>query len=109
KRPGTGKPSTDYQLWFEQHRVKPLELAAMREEAGAFDYQPCITIITPVFNTPPHWLEECVESVLAQVYDKWELILIDDNSTDPETLKLLPELAARDRRIVLARIDQRGG
>ena len=109
KRSGAPKPSTDYQVWFERHRVKPEDMAAMREEAGRFDYQPCITIITPVFNTPPQWLEECVESVLSQIYEKWELILIDDNSTDAGMLKLLPELAARDSRIVLTRIEHRGG
>ena len=102
-------PATEYQAWFEKHRVNPEEFAAMREAARAFDYQPCVSIITPVFNTPVKWLEECVESVRAQIYEKWELILIDDDSSDPELLKLLPELAARDSRIVLTKVDTRGG
>lgn len=102
-------PATEYQAWFEKHRVKPGEFAAMRDTARAFDYQPCVSIITPVFNTPVKWLEECVESVRAQIYEKWELILIDDDSSDPELLKLLPELAARDSRIVLTKVDTRGG
>jgi GT2 family glycosyltransferase len=102
-------PSTEYQAWFEAHRAKPADLAAMRDEIRAFDYQPCVSIITPVFNTPVKWLEECVQSVLDQVYEKWELILVDDDSSDPELLKRLPELAARDSRIVLAKDDKRGG
>ncbi len=55
------------------------------------------------------WLTECVESVLKQAYEKWELILVDDASTDAATLSLLPELAARDERIVLAKDTKRGG
>jgi GT2 family glycosyltransferase len=102
-------PATEYQAWFEKHRVKPEECVAMRDAARAFAYQPCISIITPVFNTPVKWLEECVESVLAQIYEKWELILIDDDSSDPELLKFLPALAARDSRIVLTKVDTRGG
>lgn len=102
-------PATEYQAWFERHRVKPGEFAALRDTARAFDYQPCVSIITPVFNTPVKWLEECVESVRAQIYEKWELILIDDDSSDPELLKFLPELAARDSRIVLTKVDTRGG
>jgi GT2 family glycosyltransferase len=102
-------PATEYQAWFEKHRVKPDEFAALRDTARAFDYQPCVSIITPVFNTPVKWLEECVESVRAQIYEKWELILIDDDSSDPELLKFLPELAARDSRIVLTKVDTRGG
>jgi GT2 family glycosyltransferase len=102
-------PATEYQAWFEKHRVKSDEVAALRDAARAFDYQPCVSIITPVFNTPVKWLEECVESVRAQIYEKWELILIDDDSSDPELLKFLPELAARDSRIVLTKVDTRGG
>jgi O-antigen biosynthesis protein len=103
------KTPSEYQTWFETHRAKPDDLAAMTEEAAAFEYQPCISIITPVFNTPLPWLAECVQSVLDQVYKKWELILIDDDSSDPELLKFLPELAARDPRIILTTSGKRGG
>jgi GT2 family glycosyltransferase len=106
---GKSAPASEYQAWFEAHRVKESELGALRAQAREFAYLPCVTIITPVFNTPAKWLEECVLSVLGQIYEKWELILIDDDSNDPETLKLLPELAARDSRIVLAKDEKRGG
>jgi GT2 family glycosyltransferase len=106
---GGSAPANEYQKWLEAHRVKNGEIAALRNEARAFASQPCISIITPVFNTPVEWLRECVESVIAQAYEKWELILVDDDSTEPGTLSLLPELAARDSRIVLAKDVTRGG
>ena len=66
------------------------QVAAMRAEAAApFRTRPLISIITPVFNTPAPWLERAVDSVLAQAYENWELILIDDGSTDEETLAVL--------------------
>jgi GT2 family glycosyltransferase len=102
-------PPSEYQTWFEAHRTKPADFETLRRAARAFDYQPSVSIITPVFNTPVKWLEECVQSVLAQVYEKWELILIDDDSSDPELLKFLPELAARAPRIILTKVDKRGG
>lgn len=102
-------PANEYQEWFEKQRFKSDAIAAVREEMRAFAFQPCITVVTPVFNTPVQWLTECVESVLGQVYEKWELILVDDDSTDPETLKALRELAARDSRIVLTKDGARGG
>jgi GT2 family glycosyltransferase len=109
-KPGRGARHTnEYQDWLKQRVVKPDEIAALRTEAQSFAYQPCISIITPVFNTPVVWLIECVESVLAQAYEKWELILVDDDSTDPETIKVLRELGARDSRIVLAKDEMRGG
>ena len=102
-------PANEYQEWFETHRTKSSEFARLREESRTFAYQPCVSIITPVFNTPRAWLEECVQSVLNQIYEEWELILIDDDSDDPELLKFLPELAARDKRIVLTKSEKRGG
>jgi GT2 family glycosyltransferase len=113
--PKGGKPSpgskevNEYEKWFKAHRMKPTDLGRLLEESRAFEYQPCVSIITPVFNTPLPWLEECVQSVLDQVYENWELLLIDDNSDDPSLLKFLPELAARDSRIILAKNTRRGG
>lgn len=40
-----------------------------------------ITIIIPVFNTE-RYLARCIESVKRQSYSEWELLLIDDGSTD---------------------------
>ncbi len=81
----------------------------MRHEARAFLSQPLISILTPVFNTPVSWLREAVDSVLAQAYENWELLLIDDGSTATDLLRALPALAARDRRIRLVRLESHQG
>ena len=99
----------EYQAWFLQHRLAPQELDIIRAEARTFQHAPLISVITPVFNTPVVWLEAAVDSVLAQTYENWELILIDDASTDPETLGILPGLVARDPRIRLTRLPLSGG
>ena len=81
----------------------------MRREVPALASQPLISILTPVFDTPVSWLREAVDSVLAQVYENWELVLIDDGSTDADMLRALPALAARDRRIRLVRLESHQG
>ena len=106
---GKSSKRTAYEEWFERHRATPAQLAAMREESQKFNYRPCVSIITPVYNTPVAWLREAVESVLAQAYDNWELILADDRSTDPELLAFLQELAKSDPRVVLTQSPQHGG
>ncbi len=98
-----------YQAWLERHRVIPAQLEAMRAAAAKFVQAPLISIITPVFNTPVDWLEQAIASVLAQVYQKWELILIDDASTDGATLAALPGLTTRDPRIRIIRREKTGG
>jgi GT2 family glycosyltransferase len=113
RRPNESKrlsaETTDYQRWFERHRVGSAGTAAIEEEARGFEYQPSITIITPVFNTPVPWLEEAVQSVMNQIYGKWELILIDDGSTNEGLLAFLPKLATRDARIIVERMEGNGG
>lgn len=72
--------------------------------AGAYlpllKMRPLISIIMPVYNSA--WLKEAVASVLAQSYDRFELVLVDDQSTNPQTLAALAE-AAGDPRVKLIR------
>jgi glycosyltransferase involved in cell wall biosynthesis len=106
-----GKPAalTEYQQWFEEHRASAEDLASMRHEVRAFASQPLISILMPVFDTPVPWLREAVGSVLTQVYENWELLLIDDGSTNVDLLRALPVLGARDRRIRVIKLESHQG
>jgi GT2 family glycosyltransferase len=99
----------EYQKWLLQRSPSEEALVAAREASRGFSYRPLISIITPVFNTPAAWLGEAIDSVLAQAYENWELILIDDGSTLAETVVLLTTVAARDPRIVVVRRESTGG
>jgi len=101
--------SSEYQKWFERHRATAMEVGQMREESRAFAMKPLISVITPVFDTPVQRLEEAIESVLAQAYENWELLLIDDGSSAADLLGALPELAARDQRIILKSLGKHEG
>lgn len=59
--------------------------------------RPLISIIIPVYNVEKY-LKECVESVLSQSYNNYEILLIDDGSTD-SSWYLCDELKALDNRI----------
>ena len=110
--PGWPSPepaNTEYQAWLDRHRVSPAQARGMREESRIFSYRPLISIITPVFNTSGAWLKEAIDSVLAQAYENWELILVDDASTNRETLEVLRWQSSRDARVRLIRLEQNGG
>ena len=102
-------PLTEYQEWLQRHRATRDDLDRMRHEARGFATQPLISIITPVYDTSAQWLTEAVESVLAQAYENWELLLIDDGSSIADLVDALPALAARDQRIVLDRTGRNEG
>jgi len=57
------------------------------------------SIVTPVYNPPLDALTEMIDSVLAQTFLDWELILVDDLSPNGEVRETLRAAAARDRRL----------
>jgi len=59
--------------------------------------QPLVSIISPAYNHEK-FIADCIESVLAQTWSNWEMIIIDDGSTD-STYLIASRYAARDRRI----------
>jgi glycosyltransferase involved in cell wall biosynthesis len=67
---------------------------------------PAISVILPVYNAD-NYVAEAVESILAQTFSDYELLLIDDGSTDG-SLAILQRYAARDDRIVLISRENRG-
>jgi glycosyltransferase involved in cell wall biosynthesis len=62
--------------------------------------EPLVSVIMPVFNTQPY-VGEAIESVIAQTYDNWELIVVDDGSTDASSNIVLPFVEAGKSRIRL--------
>ncbi len=60
---------------------------------------PKVSVIIPVYNTQP-WLKECLDSVLRQTMDDFEVICVDDGSTDGSGF-ILREYAARDDRFAV--------
>lgn len=56
-----------------------------------------ITVGIPIYNAE-NYLSDAIKSILAQSYPFWELILVDDGSTD-NSLKIAQEFAEKDKRI----------
>ena len=89
----------EYGRWFARHRVSAKEAAKLREQSRTFSYRPLLSILMPTFNPNDEFLMAAVESVIAQAYENWELILVDDGSIDSRARALLKNLGQRDARI----------
>lgn len=64
-----------YQQWFKTHCATKDELA--RQRSHQFAHEPLISVIVPCFNSQERYLKELLDSVVAQSYPHWELLLVD--------------------------------
>lgn len=71
-----------------------------------YDMNELISVIIPVYKVETY-LTACVESVLAQTYQNFEIILVDDGSPD-HCPAMCDAFAARDRRIRVIHKENRG-
>lgn len=76
----------------------------MRQSAGTNNL---VSIIMPCFNAKKYILD-AINSVLEQTYPYWELIIIDDCSTDGSA-DLILEYFGKDKRIKMVRLKQNSG
>ena len=93
------REAENYQKWIFANRLTETKRENLRREIENFQHKPLISIVLPVYNTDEKWLRLCIESVLNQIYENWELCIADDFSPSPQVRKILEEFAAKDKRI----------
>ncbi|MCL1799553.1 MAG: glycosyltransferase family 2 protein [Eggerthellaceae bacterium] len=86
-----------YPQWFEKHRTP--EQAKKRQRATQLPYAPLISIVVPLYKTPLPYFHDMVESVTAQTYQGFELILVNGDPENTALGKAVAECNAADTRI----------
>ncbi len=99
----------EYQKFVEDSALSSAEQKKIRAIISDFTYQPLISILMPVYNVDEIWLRKAINSVMAQLYQKWELCITDDASTAPHIRVILQEYAQMDSRIKVHYRSQNGG
>lgn len=103
------EPPDAYKRWYRSNRLGWVQLARQRRQSRAWGYRPLISVVTPVYDVAEVWLRACVDSVLAQSYERWELCLVNDGSKAPHVAPVLASYAARDRRIRVETLPHNSG
>lgn len=76
------------------------------QEKTKLDRNPKVSIIVP-FRDKPQLLRSCVDSVLKKTsYSNFQLVLVDNQSKEPETLELLESLS-RDPKVAILKYDKK--
>lgn len=98
-----------YPIQSQNNRLSDAEVRAMENWQRWAEDAPLFSIVVPVHDARPEWIERLVASVKRQIYRRWELILVDDGSTDPRTRAALERAVARDGRLSLERLEENRG
>src|SRR5690625_1884905 len=69
--------------------------------------KPLVSVITPAYNAEK-FIGETMESVLNQTYPHWEMIIVDDQSTD-HTVSIVEAYQEKDNRIKLIKLKENSG
>ena len=94
----TFKPD-DYTRWVWDNLFDFRKIPYARAESNKLAYKPLISILLPTYNTDPRFLRDCLDSVVGQVYENWELCIVDDCSSDERVRSIIEEYAKNDPRI----------
>lgn len=81
-----------YEKWENRH-------AHSQSINKKIDKQPLISIIVPVYNTPIEYLKDMIQSVKNQSYGNWELILVDDASSNNGVKHEIRKIAKNNMKI----------
>ena len=104
-----GSSPTNFWHWLHLRKAYRDEHADTLSEPILPTTGPLLSVVVPVYRPSLWYLRECVQSVLDQAYQSWELCLCDDGSEDPELSRAMRDFAAGDQRITVVKMDQNGG
>ncbi len=93
-----------YQAWVAVNRFseEAAKLLQTRLETSG-SALPRISVIMPVYNPNPKFLDEAIRSVINQIYGNWELCIADDASTDDDVMATILGWQKTDDRIHVIR------
>jgi GT2 family glycosyltransferase len=106
--PGDRYLLSDYMRWAAGMLPKARARASAKYGALPIDL-PLVSILCPVFKPMIGDFLMAVDSVRAQSYTNWELILVDDGSRDEQLTDLMKRLVKLDGRIKIATLRENGG
>ena len=84
-----GVYESDYSKWMKKNKRSKRKIA---NEVALLKDLPKISIIMPVYNVDLQWLTKGINSVRNQLYKNWELCIVDDGSSNRNTVDFLKSI-----------------
>ncbi len=88
-----------YADWIVSNEKKSNDEELTQTDWQSFSFQPCISILLPVYDVPEKYLQKTLDSVLGQSYSNWQLCIADDASPGAHIRVILERIAEADNRV----------
>ena len=98
----------DYQWWIQQcDTLNRAESDLIREYVTSMEYSPTFSYLMVIEDgNDPRQLRRSIGTVLAQLYPHWQLVMIDNDVSDPDLCRTLDDYQTRDPRITQLTLDR---
>lgn len=80
---------------FFNDQQNQFAIDSIKQSIERFIKKPLISIIMPTYNSPLKWLRLAIESVVRQIYENWELCIVDNGSMETGVYDILNEYAKK--------------
>ena len=101
--PSQGYHLGDYDRWarryYENLRARVAAERRALKQAGTLPAEPLVTVMVPTYKPLLSDFVAAIESVIAQTYENWDLVIVDDGSKSKEVSDKIDEFCAADKRI----------
>ena len=101
--PSQGYHLGDYDRWarryYENLRARVAAERRALKQAGQLLPEPLVTVMVPTYKPLLSDFVAAIESVIAQTYENWDLVIVDDGSKSKEVSDKIDEFCAADKRI----------
>lgn len=106
---GTIDFSQDYDYWLAKNATpRKKDYDRMKDIQSSFTIRPFFSFVMPTYNTPIELLRECMEAMLGQTYQNFEICIADDNSPDPAVAEMLDDYANKYSNVKFTRRKNNG-
>ena len=94
----------EYSEWIKHNFATKEQLEIQKQTK--FEYEPLISVVVPLYKTPKNYLKALVDSIKAQSYSNWELVLSDGSGEPSPIADLLNQMSSEDNRIKVISADK---
>jgi glycosyltransferase involved in cell wall biosynthesis len=103
--------NSSYKNWRKSNYLNENIIKSIIESTSYLDSKEgvLISLVMPVYRTDPKYLKECIESVINQIFENWELIIVNDGSKSRIIENILNKYKHSESRIRVISLEENQG